>query len=154
MSRESEVAAYLRLDATLMAILTGGIYEYMEIMPEGIRRGADSPTLSAFDANGYLKPCALVKEASLVPYGNLYDEVEKITSTSQRVEIFFYQDRGYSAIQTAKERTYQLLTAYRFARAYPARNVLDSQPMADMGPLAGNSTIKQDWQIIGLRGAP
>jgi hypothetical protein len=114
MSRESEVAAYLRLDATLMAILTGGIYEYMEIMPEGIRRGADSPTVSAFDANGYLKPCALVKEASLVPYGNLYDEVEKITSTSQRVEIFFYQDRGYSAIQTAKERTYQLLTACPF----------------------------------------
>lgn len=153
MSRELEVAELLRGDTALMGILLGGVYTSQEAGVDGIRRGEHSPTKAAFDVDGYLLPCALVKDRPLVPYGNVRDEAEQIVSVSQVVEVYLYQDRGHVAIDEAKERSFSILSnpRNRLTSAYPSNWILEVGPVPDVGPLKGNTTLRQDWQIISLR---
>ena len=83
-------------DATLMAILTGGAYyDITEITRQA---AAD-----AFDANGEIEPCALIKLSTEVPTGP-YDHSQRLT-----LNIYLYERAGYDNIEAARNRIFQLL---------------------------------------------
>lgn len=89
------INALLIGDATLMAILTGGLYTTDEISRQ--------KTPAAFDANSELRPCALLRLTSTSPTGPHYH------SAQQGIELYLYQKAGYDQIDAAINRIYQLL---------------------------------------------
>ncbi|HAE59364.1 MAG TPA: hypothetical protein DCG54_07620 [Anaerolineae bacterium] len=96
----ADVKALLLADATLMASLTGGVHDAAEISRQ--------LTPGAFDANAELLPCALIKT------GTENALARKIEAVQTPLVIYFYQRSGYSAIDLALPRTYQLLEAQHF----------------------------------------
>jgi len=143
-AREDDFRTRMTGDTTLMATLTGGVYTSSAVGPEGITRDT---TPTAFDASGYLKPCALVRQRGSVPTGEVVDYNDRTTSARQIVEIWLYQDRGYSAIDTALARLYVLFQGHQWSNSFETRlaNVLDRQ--RDPGALAGASMARQEWQV-------
>jgi len=102
----SAAKTILEDDATLGAAATGGIYDLGETGPNGISR---TTTPDAFDANEIIKPCILVKTRGATPDGALVDEAEQYVSVRQVLEVWLYEARGYSNIDTMKDRVYALL---------------------------------------------
>jgi hypothetical protein len=147
-SKESEIAARLSGDVTLMATLTGGVYVSGTVGIDGITRDA---TPAAF-SGGYLLPCALVKQRGNIPDGQVSDETAQIDSAIQIVEVWYYQDSGYTAIDTAMERARVLLRGYSLTNSFPLTlaNVIDRQ--RDDGALHGASLARQDWQVNFILG--
>ena len=89
------IRALLAADGTLAGLLTGGVWAATEISRQN--------TPGAFDANGELRPCALVKLESEGPVGPY------VTSSRLFVLVMFYERSGYTAIDAAVARTYTLL---------------------------------------------
>jgi len=152
MPLDLEVAAYLLADATLTAILTGGIYAESVIGGvDGFSRDEDSPTEDAFDASGFLLPCLMVKEEGILPFGEIVDLKEKQISSSQRLTLHYFQDRGHAAIDSAKARAKYLLIGEGFTGTYGLRWIGDSPPVPDAGPLSGSTAVIQSFQVVRAR---
>ena len=150
MSREGDFKARMAADTTLMSILTGGVHTKAETGPEGITRDT-VPT--AFDANGYLKPCALIVEGALVPDGGVHDEEAVIASAGQRVQIFLYEDTGYTNIDAALSRLFMLFFGHRFTDSFPVEYAGAPVTRArDEGALTGASLARQDWIARSIQG--
>lgn len=156
MTKESELADLLRADATLMAILTGGVFTDEEVGIEGIRRGEDdsaddrySPTATAFDEEGYLKPCALVRELGEIPVART--QTSDSTGLSQMVQIYFYQDRDSDQIEAARLRAWDVLNGQRLGRSYPIWCDSNTARVYDVGPVANAKTVRQDWRVVFTR---
>lgn len=149
MAREDDFKTRMTNDATLMAILTGGVYTKGEVGREGITR---ETAPSAFDANGYLEPCALVVQRGLVPDGQVHDEEEQLASAGQVVEIYNYEDSGYGNIDSAQARQFVLFFGHQFSDSFPVElfNVLDRE--RDEGALKGASLSRQDWMVREIQG--
>lgn len=159
MSREADFALRMATDVPLMAILLGDVWTpsgyilppAMEVGhiagPLGISRGA---TPEAFDADGYLQPCALVKQAGEIPDGNVKDYDAQLLSINQRVEIWLYQDQGYDAIDAAASRLFVLFQGHQFDDTYEIylANNLDRQ--RDNGALDGAAFRKLDWVVPSI----
>lgn len=147
-SREDDFKARMVADvANLMLILTGGVFTSGGVGLDGISR--DSAP-DAFDADGFLQPCALVKQAGNIPDGQVVDYAAQVASANQRVEIWLYQDRGYDAIDAAAARLYTLFQGHVLTGTFEIRlaNVLDRQ--RDEGSLSGASTARLDWQVDSI----
>ena len=82
-------------DATLSGLLSGGVHMATEISRQ--------LTPAAFDANGELQPCALVKLGSDTATGPY------TTSSRTTCTVYFYQRTGYGVIDAALIRAYTLL---------------------------------------------
>jgi hypothetical protein len=149
MSREEDFAARMLADTTLMQTLTGGVFTSGTVGINGITRDV-APT--AFDANGYLEPCALVRQRGNVPDGNVRDGMAQTTSAIQVVEIYVYEDTGYTNIDAALARMYVLFEGYAFSDSFPVElsNVIDRQ--RDTGALNGASLARQDWAVYSVIG--
>lgn len=109
----------LRSDATLADLLPGGIHD-VEITRQ------QTPT--AYDANGELLPCALVRlssEVALPPYP---------TGSRMMVSVYFYQRVGYDAIDEARRQVYSLLHEHKLAAGVwtmrHTDDVLDQEDLA------------------------
>lgn len=152
MSRETQIETLLEADATLMAILTGGIYTSGAVGPEGISRAT---TPSAFDANGYLKPTALVRQRDLVPDGNVQDGMAQMDSAIQVVEVWLYADQGdgYTAIDNAINRIYSVLRGVQLEDAFPLELANIIQRQRDEGALAGAALGRIDFAVYSIFGS-
>lgn len=114
-------------DGTLTGHLTGGIYRAETI--DSISR---QNTPNAFDANGEILPCALLKSESVTPWGPHYD------GAREYVLLYFYQRFGYAAIRPARQRVYELVHRTKIApvgtdklwRIDHANDILDSGDQA------------------------
>ncbi len=95
MSIRSAILAILAGDMTLLATLTGGVYSATEISRQ--------LTPAAFDANGEVKPCALLSLEAEDPVGPFE------TGSREFVTVHFYERQGYTAIDAALARVYALL---------------------------------------------
>jgi hypothetical protein len=96
MSLSSAIQDVLEADSALMAILTGGVF----IEVEEISR---QNTAGAFDANGEIQPCALIKlgvETKTGPHA---------TSVRTPMRIYFYERQGYENIYPAMDIVFNLL---------------------------------------------
>lgn len=151
MTKESEIAALLLADAPLVAILTGGIYTDQEIGVEGIRRGEDSPTEAAFDVDGRLLPCAVVRQRGEFPYGDWRSLKEKTVAVSQVVEVYYYEFRGHDQIDLAKYRACEVLEGVRLTDSYPIWWIMETSHIPDVGPVMNATVLRQDWQVISIR---
>jgi hypothetical protein len=151
MTKEQDLANLLLADSTLMALLTGGVYTDEELGIQGMRRGDDSPTENAFDADGVLKPCAVVRQGAETAYGGIRSVKDQITGMTQPIEVYFYEDRGRDVIIAAKQRAYELLENRRLPASYPLIWVGDTPPFYDVGPVANSTTIRQSWRCVFLK---
>lgn len=151
MAHEDEIAALLEADATLLAILTGGVYTAGTVGLDGITRES-AP--DAFDASGWLLPCALVKQRGNVPTSDVRDYDAQVTSATQVVEVWLYSDQGdgYTAIDQAKDRIYTLLQGEMLSDSFEVTltNVIDRQ--RDTGALNGSSMARMDFAVYSLIG--
>lgn len=149
MSRETDFETRMEADATLMAILTGGVYAYGSLGREGLTRESIP---GAFDTNGYLKPCAIVKMRPLVPDGWIHDPDSQDTSARQVIEIWLYDDTDYTSIDAALARLYTLFQAYQFGDTFPLD--WDGTPIPrgrEEGALKGSSMARQDWLVHDIQ---
>lgn len=146
MSYESEIATILDADATLDALLTGGIHQSSTAGPLGITREA---TPTAFDANGYLKPSALVRQRNRVPTGDVLDFDDQLESMRQIVEVWLYADSGagYTTLDTAAARIRTLLMGDTLTASFELRLALWLDRQRDNGALAGAAMQRLDFQV-------
>lgn len=107
MTIETSIVTHLEADATLTALLTGGLYSSTETGRLGI--SIDS-TPDAYD-NGFLLPCAIVKARALTPTNELADADGQFMTTRQVIEVWLYDDgrADYSTLEAARSRIYALL---------------------------------------------
>lgn len=94
------IANKLRNDATFSGLMTGGIYD--EITNEVDEIGRQT-TPNAFNANGELLPCCLVKTETIT---NL-DALD--TSARMFVLVIVYQQYGKATMRSAVNRAYNVL---------------------------------------------
>lgn len=146
-SRENAFATRMEADATLMAVLTGGVYEAGEIGVEGISR---ETTPAAF-SSGYLLPSALVRQRTLVPDGIVYDELEQDTSLRQVVEIWLYEDTGFTNIDLATARLFTLFQGWQPSDAFPVQLINQIDRARDEGALKGRSLARMDFEVYSIR---
>jgi hypothetical protein len=99
--------AILEADATLLALATGGIWDWDETGRMGINR-SNTLTAAAF-TSGIIKPCVLLKLASSVPFGGIADDEAKLVSVREMLEVWAYQHTGYSTIKSMLDRAFTLL---------------------------------------------
>lgn len=144
MSIEADFETRMEADSTLMAILTGGVYTAGALGVLGINR-TDTP--AAFDSNGYLRPCALVRERPLVPDLQVNDFLEQVASATQVVEIYIYQDTGYTSIDTALDRLFTLFFGHQFNGTFPLEWTGTLKRERDQGSLDGKSMARMEWLV-------
>lgn len=149
MTRETDFTDRMEADVTLMATLTGGAYAYGDLGREGMTRES---VPGAYDANGYLKPCGVVKMRPLVPDFEVYDGISQDASARQVIEIWLYQDTGFTSIDAALARLYVLFQGYKFSDAFPCEWA--GTPVTrerDEGVLQGASMARQDWLVCDIQ---
>jgi hypothetical protein len=150
MSRESQIAAILRADATLMALLPGRVWEHGKLGVEGL---TDPVTTPAAYSGGKLQPAALVRQRAKVPTGDLQSIASQRTSTSQAVEVWVYSSAS-ATIEAVLNRIYVLLMGKRLAAAFSATwigggpGVMPAPEMA-----SGIKTNHEDYRIVFIRRA-
>ena len=115
MTALSAAKALLEADATLLATATGGVWDFDEAGRLGISR---TTTPTAFDANEIIKPCILLKLRSSEPDQALVDEGARYQSTTEMLEAWFYEDDGYSNIETMRDRVWVLLHAVQLSGTF------------------------------------
>src|SRR5687767_4948085 len=135
MAIEDAFEARMEADSALMLILTGGVHTSGDVGLEGITREAVPGAFSG----GYLLPTALIRQRGRIPTADVVDYDEQITSARQIVEVWLYEDRGYTSIDAASARIYTLFQGHIMDDTFEIRlaNVIDRQ--RDEGSLAGAS---------------
>jgi hypothetical protein len=154
-TKEFELAEMLRADTALMALLAGGVYTDEEIGIEGFHRGESDPldpryssTALAFDEDGYLKPCALVRQLGEAVVPRTQDLGAGFQAIGQTVQVYYYQDRGHDIIELARARGWAVLNAKRIGRSYPAWCENQSPYIYEVGPIQNVTTLRQDWRVV------
>lgn len=115
MSSLSAIKTLLEADGTLLATATGGVWDIDESGPNGLSR---TTTPAAFDSNEIIKPAILLKSRGARPDGVLADDANQYKSTQEVVEVWAYEDSGYSNIDTMLDRVYALLEAKQITGAF------------------------------------
>jgi len=100
MSISDDIKAVMVGNSPLMAVLTGGVFNDVEEISR-------QNTPGAFDVDREIKPCALVKFNTEIPFS-----AAKIANAVQTpVTIYFYERAGYVNIEAAMGMTFDLLNA-------------------------------------------
>lgn len=134
---KAAVADILRGDVTLMALLTGGVYDTAQIDPS---MAAPTP----FDAYGRVRPSALVRNEVAVAAG------PRGRAERAYVLVFFYDAAGYETINAALDRTKALLHERRLGgNAYAVRHVDDVMDQYDDALLA--FMHRSRFQVMQMR---
>lgn len=147
MSREDDFRTRMIADSTLMVTLTGGVFTYASLGRDGLTQDAFP---AVFDAQGFVKPCAIVKQRANTPDEQAVDTLEQVASAVQIVEIWLYEDSGYVNIDTAMSRLFTLFFGYQFADTWELALVGGLDRQIDQGQLNGASMARQDWQVNSL----
>lgn len=148
MTALSAAKAVLEADATLLATATGGVYDYNETGRMGINR-TNPATAAAFDSDGIIRPCVLVKLRSSIPDGAVTDEVDQRSSHIQMIECWLYADVDFTAIDTMSSRIYTLLHAKRLNGPFFLRWAGDIPGPRDLTLDAW--VQRSDFQVNALR---
>jgi hypothetical protein len=88
----------LSADITFLDLLPGGLYQARDVGE--ISR---QTTPDAFDANGEILPCALIRFGVTTPAG------PHVHGARQHFALYFYERAGWEHIDAARERAYVLL---------------------------------------------
>lgn len=143
------VTDYLAADATLTALLPGGIHNYSDLGRKGLNR---IRTLAAFDEQiGLIKPLCIVLLLNQEPTGEAQDMTNGYVFTVTPLMTWVYQEGngGYDIVAPAFQRIYQLLANHRFLN--PTFRVLFHQVIKDKREpdLMDASYYRGDWRVYG-----
>jgi hypothetical protein len=142
----SSAKTVLEADATLLLLATGGVWDYDETGRMGIGR---TNTAAAFDATSkIIKPCLLVKLRSTVAFGDIGDDPSRISGARDMLEVWAYQDSGYSTIKSMLARVYTLLQGKQLG-GFVCRWAMDVQPLRDIDLDA--NVQRSDYEVFWLR---
>jgi hypothetical protein len=115
------IQAALTADATLTTTLPGGVHAEAQISRQ--------LTPAAFDANGELQPCALVRIETTAQHGPFTGAV---LSARTYILVYFYQRQGYANIDAALARVRALLHESRLGtRTWDIAWAFDSGDLVD-----------------------
>lgn len=142
----SSAKTILEADATLVALATGGIWDWDETGRMGINR-TNSATSAAY-TSGIIKPCLLLKLRSSVPFGGIADDPAQLVSARDMLEVWAYSDNGYSTIKSMLDRVYTLLQGKQLG-GFVCRWALDVQPPRDIEMDA--NVERSDYAVVYLR---
>lgn len=130
----------------LVALATGGIWDWDETGRMGINR-SNTATAAAF-SGGIIRPCLLLKLRSSVPFGEIADDVTQVTAARDMLEVWAYQDSGYSTIRSMLDRVYALLQGKTLG-GFVCRWAGDLQPLRDTDMDA--NVERSDYSVVWLR---
>ena len=149
MSYAEAVYDVLNADPTLVAILTGGVYLYRDLGPEGINR-EDTP--DAFNSAGLMLPLVIVKGRGNIPTSFLRDEGAQYASTRQVIECWLYDDReaGWDTLKSAAQQIYALLHDRQVAGSFGMQWVNQVDEFREESMSWACST-REDYAVIGRR---
>ncbi len=128
-------------DATLAALLVGGIYSFEQTGRNGISRVTTPAAYSDF-----LLPCAVVKVGDLKAEAAIRDSV---AGTRQIVAVYLYDDgdNGYGTILTARDWIVGLLDRMWIDGAGLTRRVGGADELRD--PKLNNAAlVRLDFEVI------
>jgi len=111
----ANIKTVLEADSTLLALATGGVWDFDETKRLGLNR---TTTAAAFDSNDIIKPCVLLKTRSEIPDGILTDDVSQYSSVVATLEAWFYADYDFTNIDAMSSRVYTLLHAIRVTGSF------------------------------------
>jgi hypothetical protein len=141
------IKTLIAANSAIMTLFTGGVYTDDETGRNGIGR---STTPAAYDADGFLQPCAYVKERAQI--GNWGGAVGNsgFTGTRQVVEVWIYDDAAYTTIASARDLVFALLqraliTGY--GRLRYLGFIKDVAPDLNDAPF-----FRLEFELIGLLG--
>lgn len=140
----------LTADATLMALLTGKVWNY----PISGRKGMNRTQMpDAFDSvTGLIKPCCVVLELNESPTGEAIDATSGYMSTIVPIWTWIYDDgdHGYATIDAAYNRIYSLLNMQPLAGAFQVlwKGAIKDKREPD---LSDASYYRADWRVHGFR---
>jgi hypothetical protein len=147
MSREDDVYTTLAATDLVSLYLTGGLYKSGDLGKDGITRDS---VPAAFDSNGYLLPCGLIRQRDTVPDGIVLDYEVKTQSRIEVIEIYLYQDSGYDVIDDAKRYIALQLMGTMYADSFEMGLINIIERLRDQGALAGKSLERMDWSIPSI----
>lgn len=148
MSVTTAVANRLEADATLMAILTGGVYPFSETGVNGI---SPASTPGAYE-DGFLQPTVLVRTRTDLPWGDVHDVGTPTTSYRAVVEVYVYDegDQSETAIEAAWLRVIALLHEKFVSGAGKLKNINNLKDLRD--PEMNNAICNRaDFQVVLVR---
>jgi len=155
MSNAVVIRDLLKADATIVAALTGGIYEYeADTQSNGLSEGM-TPTSPYLE--GVLRPCCLIKGRAELPTGDLDDPDGNWLSVRQVVELWFYDAGAFTTIRTARDRAYVVLNRASAVASGGNRAIADIEHAGDLdlerdpNDLANAARLRQDWSVTGVR---
>lgn len=146
MSALSPAKTLLEGDATLLATATGGVWDYGETGDQGLN---PSTTPDAYDDDGRIRPTVLLRSRGPKPDGALRDSDGQYSSTREVLEIYFYEDYGFSNIETMRNRVYALLHEQQLSGTFKVLWSGDSPPIPD--PETGASLQRSEYTVHGAR---
>jgi hypothetical protein len=140
----------LSADETLLETLTGGVYFSDNLPREGLTQDV---VPEAWDDDGFLKPCCVVKGRAVVPTNDIRDTENQLTSFRQVIECWLYDDgdAGYTALKEAANRIYMLLQDRPVTGAFSL--TLDQQLKLPRAVELGNAvSLRLDYLSIAYKG--
>lgn len=93
MSLSDDIKSAMEADDDLMNLLTGGVFADVEEISRQL-------TPAAFNADGEIQPCALIKEGTEIKLGPTRRGVQTPFT------VYFYQRSGYDVIEEAMARAF------------------------------------------------
>lgn len=118
MSYSASIVALLNADATLVALLTGGIYGFEYAGRKGLNR---IEVVQAYiKKTGLLKPLCIIYESAAIPTGEAINPATGYMSTVTPIRGWVYDDgdAGYGTVATAEARMYRDLNFCRLSGAF------------------------------------
>ena len=141
------IQTLIEADSAIMTLIVGGVYTDDETNRNGIGR---TTTPAAYDANGFLQPCAYLKERAQV--GNWGGGLgnDGFTGTRQVFEVWLYDDTAYTSIASARDLLIPLLQRTLitgFGRLRYLGFLKERAPELNNAPF-----FRTDFELIGLLG--
>lgn len=147
MSREVEVADYLRSDSTLQALCAGGIYPDAMLPESGL---TNAKLMTKVWAGGVFNTTVVVRQRAAVPTGDLQGIRSQRTSYSQAIEVWVYA-RDPTAIQTVLDHVYRLMMGHRLSAAFSA-TWAGSLPVMQAPELPSGTLVgRNDYRVVSIR---
>lgn len=145
---EADIAALIIANSAIMAQLSGGVYQSGLVGVEGITR---ETTPAAFDGEGYLHPCCLVRQRDLIPTLEVLDFDAQAKSTIQVVECWLYQDAPlYDVIDSVSGLLYALLQGKRLTYSFELDLAHMISRQRDNGSLGNASLGRLDFAVYRI----
>lgn len=135
-------------DATLAALLVGGMYTFAETGRSGISRASLADAFAS--AGGFLQPCAVIKAGEVTASEAIRDSA---AGSVRRVEVYLYDDgdasgSDYMTINAARDRAVGLLDHVWIEGAGWLRLVGGADEGRDP-KLNGAAVVRVDFEVKG-----